>query len=77
MCLGVPAKIISIEEDQATVMVGGVEYVASLRLLPGAATGDFVIIHAGFAIEKIDPAEAEATIRLVREIESQTDHIKE
>ena len=70
MCLGVPARIISVEGESATVSVGGVEYSASLRLLPEAAVDDYVIIHAGFAIEKVDPEEALETIRLIREIES-------
>ena len=70
MCLGVPARIISIEGEMATVSVGGVEYSASLGLLPEAVMGDYVIIHAGFAIEKVDPGEALETIRLIREIES-------
>jgi len=69
MCLGIPAKIIFIDDEMATVSVGGVEYPASLQLLPGASVGDFVIIHAGFAIEKVDLKEAEETIRIIHEIE--------
>jgi len=69
MCLGIPAKIIFIEEEMATVSIGGVEYPASLQLLPDASLGDYVIIHAGFAIEKIDLQEAEETIRIIQEIE--------
>ena len=70
MCLGIPAKIISRNGDLAKVMVGGVEYTASLQLLPESGVGDFVIIHAGFAIEKIDPEEAAHTIKLFQEIEN-------
>ena len=69
MCLGIPAKIIFIEGGMATVSVGGVEYPASLQFIPDAAVGDFVIIHAGFAIEKVDLQEAEETIRLILEID--------
>lgn len=69
MCLGIPAKIIFIEGEIATVSIGGVEYPASLQLLPDASLGDYVIIHAGFAIEKIDLQEAEETIRIIHEIE--------
>jgi hydrogenase expression/formation protein HypC len=68
MCLGIPAKIISCEGEVARVTIGGVEYTASLQLLPEAGIGDFVIIHAGFAIEKIDPGEAAETIKLFQEI---------
>jgi hydrogenase expression/formation protein HypC len=69
MCLGIPAKIIFIEGEMATVSVGGVKYPASLQLLPDASLGDYVIIHAGFAIEKVDLQEAEETIRMIHEIE--------
>jgi hydrogenase expression/formation protein HypC len=69
MCLGIPARIISLEGNVARVSIGGVEYSASMQLLPEAGVGDFVIIHAGFAIEKVDPDEAAETIRLVREME--------
>ena len=68
MCLGVPAKIISIENDFATVTFGSVEYKACILLLEDVAVGDYIILHAGFAIEKVDQAEAEETLRLVREI---------
>lgn len=70
MCLGIPAKIISREGEVARVTIGGVEYTASLQLLPEAVIGDFVVIHAGFAIEKIDPDETAKTIKLFQEIEN-------
>jgi hydrogenase expression/formation protein HypC len=70
MCLGIPARVIFIEGEMATVSVGGVEYPASLQFLPEAVVGDYVIIHAGFAIEKVDLQEAEETIRLIHEIEN-------
>jgi len=70
MCLGVPAKILTRTGDMAKVTVGGVEYTASLQLLPESEVGDFVIIHAGFAIEKIDPLEAAETLKLFQEIEN-------
>jgi hydrogenase expression/formation protein HypC len=73
VCLGVPAKIISVDGEMAKVEIGGIEYMASLQLLPSAVQGDYVIIHAGFAIEKVDPAEAEETIRLVQDIEKGSD----
>ena len=68
MCLGVPAKVISIEQDLATVRLGGVDYKASLRLLQDVRVGDYILLHAGFAIEKVDPAEAEETLKLIREL---------
>ncbi len=68
MCLGVPARVIHIDGSEATVALGSVEYKASLLLLNNVNPGDYVLLHAGFAIEKIDPVEAEETIRLFHEI---------
>lgn len=67
MCLGIPGKIIEIKDDMASVDVAGTRKDASLRLMEGAKVGDFVIIHAGFAIEKVDTEKAEETLRLIRE----------
>lgn len=69
MCLGIPAKILDIQGDIAKVAIGEVTYQANIGLLDEVAVGDFIILHAGFAIEKVDPAEAEETMRLVREIQ--------
>lgn len=69
MCLGVPARVIFIEDSEATVAIGDVEYRASLLLLNDIHVGDFIILHAGFAIEKVDPKEAEETIQLFKEME--------
>lgn len=67
MCLGIPGKIIEITGDTATIDVAGTRKDASLRLMAKAAVGDYVIIHAGFAIEKVDTKRAEETLRLIRE----------
>jgi hydrogenase expression/formation protein HypC len=67
MCLAIPAKIESIETDRARVDIRGLKRTIGLALLPGAAVGDFVLIHAGFAIQRIDPGEAEETYRLLEE----------
>ena len=69
MCLGVPARVTHIEDSEATVTLGDVEYRASLLLLNDIHVGDFIILHAGFAIEKVDPKEAEETIQLFKEME--------
>ena len=68
MCLGVPARVIRIDGSEAIVIIGSVEYKSSLLLLNDVEVGDYILLHAGFAIEKIDPVEAEATIRLFNEI---------
>ena len=57
MCLAFPAKIISIKDSLATVEKSGVKRDASLMLLPNAKVGDFVLIHAGFAMQIIDEEE--------------------
>ena len=58
MCLAFPAKIISIKDSLATVERSGVKRDASLMLLPDAKVGDFVLIHAGFAMQIVDETES-------------------
>ncbi|BCG46323.1 [NiFe] hydrogenase metallocenter assembly protein HypC [Citrifermentans bremense] len=68
MCVGVPMQVISIEGDQALTEVDGVKREASLMLLDQEVkVGDFVIVHAGFAISKLDEEDAKATLELMRE----------
>jgi hydrogenase expression/formation protein HypC len=67
MCLAIPSKIIRIENQVATIDVDGVRRNASLLLLDGAQVGDYVIVHAGFAIHKIDEAEAMESLKLLKE----------
>ena len=69
MCLAIPAKVIRVEGSKALVAIEDVEYTASLLLLEDVKPGDFILLHAGFAIEKMDPEEAAETIRLLNEIE--------
>lgn len=64
MCLAVPAQIVAREGDRATVDLEGVRREASLALLPEAALGDWVLLHAGFAISRMDEAEARETLAL-------------
>ena len=54
MCLAVPAKIVSIKDSLATVELRGVTREASLMLLPEAEVGDYVLVHAGFAMQVIE-----------------------
>jgi len=71
MCLAIPAEVIQIEDEMATVRVGAALRKASLMLLPEEAQlGDYVIVHAGFALHKIDPEEAQESLRLLREMVS-------
>ena len=69
MCLAIPAKVIRIEGSKALVTIEDIEYTASLLLLEDVKPGDFILLHAGFAIEKVDPEEAAETMRLLLEIE--------
>jgi hydrogenase expression/formation protein HypC len=68
MCLAVPMKVLSIDNDMAVAEVDGVKREASLMMLGDeVAVGDYVLIHAGFAISKLDEAEARETIALMRD----------
>ncbi len=66
MCLAIPSKIIKIENNMATIDVDGVQREASLLLLEDAGVGDYVIVHAGFAIQKIDETAAGETLALLK-----------
>lgn len=68
MCLAIPAKVISVDGESAKVTIEDVEYTASLLLLDDVKPGDYIMLHAGFAIEKVDPDEAAETLRLLNEI---------
>jgi hydrogenase expression/formation protein HypC len=67
MCLAIPSRITKIENNMATIDVEGVQRQASLLLLEDARVGDYVIVHAGFAIQKLDEAAAQETLDLLRE----------
>lgn len=68
MCLAIPAKVTKIDGDMATIDVGGVTRSTSLMLLTDVDIGDYVIVHAGFAIHKVDPGEAQESLKLLREL---------
>jgi hydrogenase expression/formation protein HypC len=68
MCLGVPAKILETSDGVAVVELGGVRREVSVMLIENASVGEWVIIHAGFAIERLSEEEAEQTLALFREI---------
>ena len=69
MCLSIPVKIVVIDGEYATVSFGGNSYRAGLQLLDDVQVGDFVLLHAGFAIQKLDRREAEETLRLIDEMQ--------
>ena len=74
MCLGVPMKIITKDGDNIVAEVDGVQKEASVMLLgEDVAVGDYVIVHAGFAISRLDEEYAQETLRLMREVFSHED----
>ncbi|MDM8515350.1 HypC/HybG/HupF family hydrogenase formation chaperone [Desulfobacterales bacterium HSG16] len=67
MCLAIPSKITEISNDIATIDVDGVTRTASLLLMADAEVGEYVIVHAGFAIQKIDEIAAKESLDLLKE----------
>lgn len=70
MCLAIPARIVELDEDRATVDAMGNRFKAKTTLLAGAKLGDVVLVHAGFAIARVDEEEAKQTWELFAEIEN-------
>ncbi|PLX82240.1 MAG: HypC/HybG/HupF family hydrogenase formation chaperone [Desulfuromonas sp.] len=68
MCLAVPMQVKQIDGDTALCEIDGVTREASLMMVEGIAVGDYVLIHAGFAIEKLDVEDAEETLALFRQV---------
>ncbi|MCR4428019.1 MAG: HypC/HybG/HupF family hydrogenase formation chaperone [Caldiserica bacterium] len=69
MCLGIPVKVKEINGQEALVEVGGLKQTVRIDFVPEVKTGDFVIVHAGFAISILNEEEAEETLKLLREAE--------
>ncbi len=73
MCLAIPGKVLEIdggsEPRMGTVSFGGVQKQVCLEWLPDVRAGDYVIVHVGFALSKVDEAEALATIKMIEEME--------
>ena len=67
MCLALPAKVLSLSQESAVVSLGGLKKEISLALVEGVVPGDYVVVHTGYAISKLDPQEAERTLALFRE----------
>ncbi|MBE0677596.1 MAG: HypC/HybG/HupF family hydrogenase formation chaperone [Bacteroidales bacterium] len=69
MCLSLPARVIVIEGDMAEVSVGGAVFRAGLQMVDDVTVGDYVLLHAGFAIEKLKEEDALETLRLLQEMD--------
>ena len=67
MCLAVPMQVKSIENEMAVCEIDGVKREACLMMIDGVQVGDYVLFHAGFAIERIDEDEAQLTLKALRE----------
>ena len=68
MCLGIPGRVDKIEDQTATVEFGGAARPVSLELVPEEVrVGDYVLVHAGFALERIDEDEARETLQMLKE----------
>ena len=69
MCLSVPAKIVAVNGNTAKVSVGGSLVDVSLHLVDDVKTGDYVLVHTGFALQKVSEEEALETIELIRQLD--------
>lgn len=69
MCLAVPAQLVKINETIGTIEMSGVQRDCGLMLVPEAKVGDWVLVHAGFAVQIVDEEEAQATMEAFRELE--------
>ena len=69
MCLAIPALVTEVHDDEvATVELDGVSKRISLALVDGISAGDYVIVHVGYALSRLDPKEAEQTLALFAEV---------
>ena len=69
MCLSIPARVEKIDDDMAVVSVGGTTYNASLQMLDDIQVGDYVLIHTGFAIQKLSEEEAEESLKVFEDFD--------
>ncbi|NSW93849.1 MAG: HypC/HybG/HupF family hydrogenase formation chaperone [Bacteroidales bacterium] len=69
MCLSMPARIVSIDGDIAQVSIGGAIFSAGLQMVENAKPGDYVLLHAGFAIQILSEEEADETLKILRELD--------
>ena len=80
MCLAIPGKVLSIDTSvqptMGTVSFGGIEKRVCLEWIPDVELGDYVIVHVGFAISKMDEKEALETLKLIEEIEGGLDELQ-
>ena len=68
MCLAIPMKVKKIKGEFAEVAAGRLTRTINIQMLPASKVGDYVMVHAGFAIERLDPQRAEETLKLLDEV---------
>lgn len=68
MCLSIPARIVSVNGSMAEVSAGGTIFKAGLQMIENAKVGDYILLHAGFAIQKISESDAAETLKLLKEM---------
>lgn len=68
MCLSIPVRIVSIDGSMAEVSAGGSLFKAGLHMIENAKVGDYILLHAGFAIQKISEEEAAETLKILKEM---------
>ena len=68
MCLAIPMKVMKIDGDEGIVESGGLKKRANFSLMKRVKPGDYILLHAGFAIEKVKEAEARKTLRALKNI---------
>ena len=77
MCLSIPAKVESIDNDMATVSVGGTRYNASLQMLDDVKVGDYILLHTGFAIQKLSKEDALESLKVFEDFKSMNQKLDE
>jgi len=77
MCLAVPLKLVSVNGADAVGEVGGIQREVSIMMTPDVKVGDYVIVHAGFAIQVLDQKEAEENLELLRQIGEAAEQMQE
>jgi hydrogenase expression/formation protein HypC len=71
MCLAIPGKVEKIENNKAIVNFGGIKRKADISFIENINIGEYVLVHAGFAIQKVDEESARETYRLLNEIQKE------
>jgi hydrogenase expression/formation protein HypC len=77
MCLAIPLRLVSVNGNDAVGEVGGIQREVSIMMTPDVKVGDYVIVHAGFAIQVLDQKEAEENLELLRQIGNTAEAMQE